>query len=417
MPVYESEEITQDKLEEIRKRNVCSVCGGWLNTFLDPESGKAFVACHEWLRSGHQGIEREASRYEQEGIAALNIPTRRAIMEQEHGTGMTTALERARIPTTGALTQPQAMHILKLVYPKVPEDEIIRCAILCQDFGLHPLMKEVYILGFKNKNGGVDYATVIGISASRKMAANRKGAYSFLDGSPRAATPEEIIKQYGKNSEEEGDNLISICILKGERGNEATGFGLWPKDKTPYGTDKGNTKRNMANIRSERPAYSRLPGEALPPIEVIDEAYAEVPDVGKVDKATGEIVDGEATELPDEEPPPPAEHWCEEHKCAFELKTGRFGQFYAHKVKNGWCNEKKKDSKPPAATKPLPEAKARPAPGRDPETIKTLNNLFKACNEDFQLQPAEVVAELGAESQSDISETPAECYRRIAAVR
>ncbi|GAI51454.1 unnamed protein product, partial [marine sediment metagenome] len=121
------------------------------------------------------------------------------------------------------------MDILKLVYPDVPEDQIIRTAILCRDFGLHPLMKEVYIIGYKNKTTGkTDYSSVIGIGANRKMAADKKGAYSFVDLSPRAATKEEIIQQFGPNSEEERDNLISICKLKGEKGNEAVGFGLWP---------------------------------------------------------------------------------------------------------------------------------------------------------------------------------------------
>ncbi|GAJ09628.1 unnamed protein product, partial [marine sediment metagenome] len=239
-------------------------------------------------------------------------------MVQEHGEEKTSAL--AKLPMTGALTEPQAMHILKLVYPDVPEDQIVRTAILCRDFGLHPLMKEVYIIGFKNKKTGkTDFSTVLGIGATRKMAADKKGAYSFLDISPRAASEEEIVKQYGQNSEEARNNLISICKLKGEKGNEAVGFGLWPKDDTPHGTNKGNTKRNMANIRSERQAVDRLPGEAIPlrELEVIDEAYTEVPDIGKVATKTGEIIEAVAEEVKDT----PKEHWCEEHNCAFELKT------------------------------------------------------------------------------------------------
>ena len=315
-------------------------------------------------------------------------------MEENYGAEKTKAL--AKLPMSGALTQNQAMQILKLVYPNVPEPEIIRTAILCRDFGLHPLMKEVYIIGFKNKVGGIDYSTVIGISASRKMAADRKGAYSFLDDTPRAATHEEIVKQYGQGSEEERDNIISICKLKGEQGNEATGFGLWPKNKEPYGGDKGNTKRNMANIRSERPTYNRLPGAALPPLEVIDEAYAEVPDIGKVDKKTGEVIEGEYKEV--KEAPPPGEtngeHWCEEHGCAYEKKTGKFGEFYAHKIEGGWCNEKKKKaaaSKPEPEQEPLPEeTQPEPVEGSKPivdldwlrESLKTLQDKkLKAWSE------------------------------------
>jgi len=450
MPIYEDETTTIADLEKIRRTGKCKVCGAKLNIYLDG-SGKAFVACWDWLRTHHEGIEKEASRYQKEGLASLNIPTRRRMMEKEHGQGMTTTLEKARIPTTGALTQSQAMHILKLVYPYVPEDEIIRTAILCRDFGLHPLMKEVYIIGFKNtKTGKVDYSTVIGIAANRKMAADKKGAYSFIDLSPRAASKEEIIKQYGANSEEERDNLISICILKGEKGNEAVGYGLWPKNEEPRGTNKGNTKRNMANIRSERQALDRLPGEALPlrDLDVIDEAYAEVPDMGKVSKTTGEIIEGESTEIPEEALAAASaesetkEHWCYEHNCAFEKKHSRFGDFYAHKAPDGsWCNEaKKKGNASKQASKPeelteeeeleqapflkqveedigAVEPQKSQQPKRDPDTIKTINELYKACNEDFKLQPYQVIAELGVSSQSDISDSPAECYRQIAAVR
>lgn len=351
-------------------------------------------------------------------------------MVQDYGEEKTTALDKARLPMTGALTQPQAMHILKLVYPDVPEDQIIRTAILCRDFGLHPLMKEVYIIGFKNnRTGKTDYSTVIGIAANRKMAADKKGSFSFLDDSPRAATEEEIIKQYGKGSEEERDNLISICKLRGEKGNEAIGFGLWPKGKEPYGTDKGNTKRNMANIRSERQGIDRLPGEALPlrDVEVIDEAYTEVPDIGKVSKKTGEIVEGEFEELK----AAPKEHYCVEHNCPFEKKTKGTSTWYAHKMPDGsWCNEaKKKEDEVPLTppTSPVspettlvdePEPEPEPQqPKRDPDTIKTINELYRACNEDFKLQPAQVIAELGVSSQSDIFDTPADCYRKIAAVR
>ena len=365
MPVYTENEmsnrfyvdnydqLTEKERNKLRQQFVCPECGEWVNYWLDA-NGKTYLACHRHNINKHEGVAREYIEPNEKYITAR----RESMSEQEVKTSQ--ALVERGVPLTGALTQPQAMHILKLVYPDVPEDQIIRTAILCRDFGLHPLMKEVYILGFKNtKTGKTDYSTVLGIGASRKMAADKKGAYSFIDASPRTATKEEIVKQYGENSEEERDNLVSICRLQGESGNEAFGFGLWPKDRIPYGTEKGNTKRNMANIRSERQALDRLPGEAIPlrHLEVIDEAYSDVPDVGKVSKETGEIIDSTATVLPDEEAEikdgldyqaEHMEHWCKEHNCPFELKTGKFGPFYAHKKpEGGWCNEKKKKAEAP----------------------------------------------------------------------
>lgn len=56
-------------------------------------------------------------------------------------------------------------------------------------------------------------------------------------------------------------------------------------------------------------------------------------------------------------------------------------------------------------------------PKRDPDTIKTINELYKACNEDWGMQPKDVLKELGISSQNDIADAPANCYRQIAAVR
>ena len=364
-PIYEGDQYTYEQLSALRLRSVCAVCGERLDLYQNFDDNKAFVACKDWLRTHHEGIERESSRWQKEGLASLNIESRRTIMEQEHGTGVTTALEKARIPTTGALTQDQAMHILKLVYPKAPADEIIRCALLCRDFGLHPLMKEVYLIPFKdNKTGQDNYVTVLGISATRKMM-SRQGTYSYLDNTPRVMTEKEQDYIFG---EVDGVNIVAITKLKTRQGEEAQGYGRWPKNKEPYGTDKGNTKANMAFIRSERNAFGRLFSDALPHgVDVIDEAYADVPEIGKVSKSTGEIIEGEAREVeeqPEVETPLgdlPGDHWCSEHNCAFELKKSKYGEFYAHKLPDGkWCNEKKKTP---------PKAKAEPAPKAEPEIV------------------------------------------------
>lgn len=52
-------------------------------------------------------------------------------------------------------------------------------------------------------------------------------------------------------------------------------------------------------------------------------------------------------------------------------------------------------------------------PTRDVEPIKTINDMLKACNADFGLQPKQVIKELGYSSQSDISEPPGDCYLKI----
>lgn len=55
---------------------------------------------------------------------------------------------------------------------------------------------------------------------------------------------------------------------------------------------------------------------------------------------------------------------------------------------------------------------------RDPETILTFGGLYQACREDFKIQDRQAVwTELNVNGQDEISDTPAECYKRIAAVR
>lgn len=64
-----------------------------------------------------------------------------------------------------------------------------------------------------------------------------------------------------------------------------------------------------------------------------------------------------------------------------------------------------------------PEQTTEAKPIRDPKSLETITELMKACNADFKLQPDQVLAELGVNTQSEISETPAKCYIRIASVR
>ena len=285
---YYPEDQSEENLKKIRRSHVCAECGRQLAIYYDLDTKRQYIAC-----SGqrHEGIVREYhdSEYEHE-----NSIRRLMELEKSHGPETTRAL--AKLPTKGQLTTDQAEHILSLVYPGCPKDEIVRCAILCRDFGLHPLMKEVYLIPFKDKSGKENYATVLGINATRKLMAQR-GTFSYLDMTPRLMNDEEQKAIFG---EVDARNFVAITKLRTREGEEAQGYGKWPKDKQPYGTDKGNTIANMAFIRSERNAFGRLFTDAIPQnVEIVDEAYVE--GVGVVDKKTGEVIEtieGEATELP-----------------------------------------------------------------------------------------------------------------------
>lgn len=436
-PIYESEEITRDKLEEIRKRNVCSVCGGWLNMFLDVESGKAFVACNEWLRSQHQGVEREASRYEKGGLSELNIPTIKEIILQEHGEGKTKALDK--YIGVGIITKSIATEIVNTLWGGAPDIEKTKCILLCQTYQLNPLMKHLYLVGYKRyKNSKVvtdsqgkpviDWSIQQGIGATRLLA-HRKHNYTYLDFTPRKATKEEVAKILGDTADP--NQIYGFTHIKDlDTGAEAFGLRGIDRNANVKGMDKGNTPLNHACIRSERQALDRqYPGEMPQGIDVVDERYMDMENGRQVHTGTGEIFEGEAVEI---EPETPTEtHFCQEHGVAYELKTGRYGSFYAHKVEDGWCNEKKKKEKAAKAeATPEPELVPEPKqvlpsleapqpekPKRDPDTIITFNELYQACHAAFHLQPREVLKELGVNAETDITDLPADCYRQIAAVR
>ena len=73
---------------------------------------------------------------------------------------------------------------------------------------------------------------------------------------------------------------------------------------------------------------------------------------------------------------------------------------------------------PAEAEKEQPTGTAAPAkPKRDLGSIKTINDLLKACHDDFKMQPKAVYAELNVKGPSEITELPSECYKRIQAAR
>jgi len=304
--IYIDADHTYEDLNKLRKYNICSECGEYLSIFRDGD-GKVFLACHEWPRSHHEGIEREASPFEQTGIESLNIEARRKIMTEQIGEEKTTALDKYMGVTS--LTRDEAKEILRTVYPDAPETEMARAMILCANYGLNPLMGHVFLIPFKKKDKagkviGESWATVMGIKATRLLG-NRKGAVSYTDDTPRLMTRAEQEKIYGKVQE---GQICAITKCKDPAtGAEVSGYGKWRVGDTFQGGDKGNSPENMAFIRSERQALDRLrPGEMPEQVEVMDERYipkveapvieakAEAPP-GAID-AESKVVEGPALE-------------------------------------------------------------------------------------------------------------------------
>ena len=215
---------------------------------------------------------------------------RRAMKELINGS-KETALEQYRGQT--ALSKADALEILHLIYPDVPESELIKVALTCVTYRLNPLpaVQHIYIVPFGKK-----WAQMLSIRATRLIA--RRAAmkyhysYGYTDFTPRIMKREEQIKINGAVD----DNQIwAITILEDTQGLKVYGIGVWPKAVAAYGAEKGNTRENMAKIRSERNALDKLfPGEMVRDIEVVDEAYM----------SSIRVVDGNTGEITEEKPPP-----------------------------------------------------------------------------------------------------------------
>ena len=128
------------------------------------------------------------------------------------------------------------------------------------------------------------------------------------------------------------------------------------------------------------------------------------------------------------------EHFCKEHNTEFfvrgsmksfahPLKDAAGNEIKDEKGKTIWCHEHieipasiKSETTSAEEFDKLPSA-SKPQFKRDPSTIKSLADLWGALNTDFKMQPKEAMAELGVNASTEITETPRDCYIKIAQIK
>jgi len=239
--------------------------------------------------------------------------------------------------------QAAALDILRTSYPDAPEVEIKAAAIICATYDGDPLMGDIFLIPYKDKDKGtVTWSRVCSIKFKRKLG-QRVSPFTYLDDTPRMLSEAEGVKIYGKRwaSFSKG-KIVAITKLRDlATGKTSQGVGTWPESAGVIGAIKGNTQENMAFIRSESQAIERLNITAVPQMDVIDERF--------VDTTTGEILEspevmelaGPADNQPEEDTAPanPADEgfgFCEEHQVPFTQMRARAGQtFIAHKKEDG----------------------------------------------------------------------------------
>lgn len=393
--LYEDETNTRERLLELRKSNVCSICRGVLDVFLDMDNAKAFLACRDWHRTHHDGgIEREASEYEKKGMEALNIATRREIMEKDYGKETGTKL--MRYSGVVSLTKDEATEILQTVWPKAPQVEVYKAAMLCKEYGLNPLMKHVFLVPFNEGKQSETWVAMLGIKATR-LIASRQGAYSYVDDSPRVMSEAEQLKIFG---EVDSGFIRAITVLRSMSGTEARGYGNWPKDQVPYGSDKGNTKYNMAFIRSERNALDRLfPGAMPAGVQVVDESYIE-----------GEVLEGVPLDEPEPEDVAESGDPSEAGQYEPEEEEGGGGETISA-ITKGEENKKNREA----------SAARRTSDQITEEDVPDGFALEKVANEVWGLQPAKLWPDLNYKSVRNFEDAGVEkawdCFLKLKSVR
>ncbi len=212
--------------------------------------------------------------------------------------------------TPGVMSQRQAAYLLSRVWPGAPEDEIKKAALICQQYQLNPLMRQVYLIKYGNT-----WSVVLGIKATRQIA-KQHHRYSYIDG-PRMMSEQEQREILGDVDKE---RYWAITKIKDAEGNIYPGYGNIPRNAQVYGMDKGNSAQNLAFIRSERNALDKLaPGE-LPDLDVADDQYTPIGNLKaaveagrreaemQVEADINELYGEEDAHVAPEPPPAPVSH-------------------------------------------------------------------------------------------------------------
>jgi len=238
------------------------------------------------------------------------------------------------------LSEAEVNDIIATIWPraiKEAPDVVKRAILICLQYRLNPLMKQLHLIPFKNKEESkkqgrtvYDWAVARGIQADRLLA-RRQGPFSYINNTPRKMTDDEQNEIFGKIDKA---NFHAIVKLRDpSTGAESTGYGHVANDAEIYGKEKGNTLANMAFIHAERQALDRLhPGDMPDDIMVVDERFINIPKVAQIPTTGAKVIDvppekKTTTQISEEKEPPPGE---ENHEPEDSLIAG---------MDKGWVQE------------------------------------------------------------------------------
>jgi len=342
-----------EHIEAQRKadKNVCGGCYGNLVVMCNKDG--YYLRCVNNCNLEEVGLDtawNHPSQREKECLAERNA------IEMTTGVNNDKALAIRKYALTPRLDKAQAIEVLKTCWPKAPEQEVVRAALLCATYQLNPLMKHVFLVPY-GQGDRQQWSIQIGIGATR-LAASRRGPVSYIDG-PRIMSQDEQKQIRGKVDPQ---RIWAITKLAGRNGATSVGYGSYGITEAVQGEAKGNSRENMAMIRSERQALDRLYPAEMPmpsdvdtidesfessPLQVIETTARDISDAVEIPPSVAEKATTAPESLPDngetEVTPFPklsAKYgdmlgFCWEHGDAWTISKFKKR---THKTNEGWCN-------------------------------------------------------------------------------
>lgn len=340
--------------QRIAKKNVCGGCSG--NLVIMQNKDGYYLRCVNNCYLDEVGLD-----------TAWNHPSNREskILGERNAIEMTTgvsndkAIAIRQYALTPRLDKAQAIEVLKTCWPKAPETDVMRAALLCATYQLNPLMKHVFLVPY-GQGDKATWSIQIGIGATR-LAASRRGPVSYIDG-PRIMSQEEQKQIRGRVDPQ---RIWAITKLGGRNGATSVGYGSYGLTETVQGEAKGNSRENMAMIRSERQALDRLyPAEMPMPadVETVDESFEKSPlqavegeyrDISEAKEIPASVAEkpavapetAQAEEVPPQETADPYPKFTAKYGdllsgCTIHGDAWSISKFKkrTHKTDDGWCN-------------------------------------------------------------------------------
>ena len=404
------EEMTQEKWDEMRemvKRLVCADCGADLQIHTVAERGVIRVGCLD--QSHHGWVERETW-------------TQAFRRGEEIHPAIKDRIEKRMLP--GGYSLEVALALVKTRFPRADMDDPSAALFImdCMRLDLDPLLGEIVPVTFKvtDKETKVVRKVVQPVlTEDGWLSLAARACPDRWIGPPRTYRLEDYLRTLEENKVKSPDEIkgLSREIRKDACGDEDAYYWVawgkvkvddtitetaaspgWLKQKEykkaqESATPAGELPGNQARVRSiKRWVRENFP-EAKAKMKAIT---AEWLARGKDIEGVQQIIEAEYHIVTEIEPP------------KGDDKTGESSPGGEGKPGATALSSPKQETKPPEASAP---------PKRDPNTIKTFDDLYRACRDDFRLNEKEVLRELGVTSQEDLSQLPRELYLQILAVR